>query len=259
MPLFKRGTLRKSWRYVGYFGDDVMLCMARVSVGPLVQSFFSLWDRVRDESLEHTRMWPARPEVMFHGPYAELRSDLVRAELVLGDGGGEPVEVVCPSGRAWTWSRKRAGIPMSGVIEAGGRTWEVDGPGVDDQSAGYHARHTRWNWSTGVGVTDGDRPVAWNLVVGINSPPEDSERTVWVDGIPTELGPVVFHDLDRITLDDGSGLDFDYGGTAERFREDDFGLVKTSYLHRFGTYSGSLGGVAVRDGRGVMEDCSAVW
>ncbi len=259
MPLFKRGSLRKSWRYVGYFGDDVMLCLARVSVGPLTQSFFSLWDRVRDESLEHTRMWPGRPEVMFDGPYAELRSERVRASLLLGDGGGEPIEVVCPSGRAWTWTRKRAGFPISGVIEADGRTWELDGLGVDDQSAGYHARHTKWNWSTGVGLTDGDLPVAWNLVVGINGPPESSERTVWVDGEPVEVGPVVFHDLDRITFEDGSELEFEFGGKAERFREDDFGLVKTSYLHRFGTFSGSLAGTELRQGRGVMEDCSAVW
>jgi len=45
MPLLHRGLLRKRWRYVGYYGDEVMLCVASVSIGPLQQCFWSLWDR----------------------------------------------------------------------------------------------------------------------------------------------------------------------------------------------------------------------
>ena len=34
--------------------------------------------------------------------------------------------------------------------------------------------------------------VGWNLVSGINDPPERSERAIWVDGEPSEPGPVSF-------------------------------------------------------------------
>ena len=42
----------------------------------------------------------------------------------------------------------------------------VDALGLVDESAGYHARHTAWRWSAGVGVAESGEPVAWNLVDG---------------------------------------------------------------------------------------------
>ena len=83
------------------------------------------------------------------------------------------VEVVSPHGRSYIWTRKHAPVHVRGRVtrRAGGR-WELDGDdGFVDESAGYHARHTAWRWSAGVG-RDRRRPrVAWNLVDGVHDAP----------------------------------------------------------------------------------------
>ncbi len=63
-------------------------------------------------------------------------------------------------------------------IETPGRRWELSGLGVDDESAGYHQRHTSWFWSAGVGTATDGRALAWNLVEGVNDPAERSERAL---------------------------------------------------------------------------------
>ena len=50
MPLRRDGGLRKRWRYVGFYGEALMLCAARAEVGPTGQSFWVLWDRERGAS-----------------------------------------------------------------------------------------------------------------------------------------------------------------------------------------------------------------
>src|ERR1700742_3797110 len=49
--------------------------------------------------------------------------------------GGSPIESIGPSGSGWGWTRKRAGVPMSGHLEVPGRRLELRGFGVDDESA----------------------------------------------------------------------------------------------------------------------------
>jgi hypothetical protein len=256
MPIFAHGVMRKRWRYIGFYGDDVMLCAAQVAIGPFGHWFWSFWDRRSGEILEHTQLRPGRPEVAMEGNYVELRAEGFRASLVLGH--ADPVEVVCPSGRGWGWTRKRAGVPMAGRVEAGGRVWQLDGLGVDDESAGYQARHTTWSWSAGIGVAVDGRNVGWNLVSGINDPIEGSERAIWIDGTPVEPAPVVFDGLDAVRFQDGARLGFEFGG-AERRRHDNFGLIRSDYVHRFGTFTGSLDGIDLESAAGVMEEHDAVW
>lgn len=45
LPLLDRGQLRKRWRYVALFAEELMLCAARAEIGPATQSFWVLWDR----------------------------------------------------------------------------------------------------------------------------------------------------------------------------------------------------------------------
>lgn len=254
--------MRKRWRYVGLYTDEVMLCGAVAQIGPFTNSFWSVWDRGQDSGqgrvFEHTRIRPGRPEVTLDGPRVEIRTNQVKADLRLGE--VEPIEVVNPSGRGWGWTRKRAGVPVTGWIEAAGRRFEVDGLGVDDESAGYQARHTAWSWSAGIGRTDDDRALAWNLVEGINDPSRGSERAIWLDGVPYEPGRVSFDGLDSVRSgqDGASLLNFEFGG-AERRRHDNFLLIRSDYVHRFGTFTGSLDGIELAEGSGVMEEHKAVW
>jgi len=255
MPLRSGGQTRKRWRYIGVFGPEVMLCAARAQVGPLGQSFWVLWDRGERRRLAHTSLRPGSREVRMDGPALEIDARGLRASLCLGECAA--VETICPSGAGWGWTAKRAGVPIRGTIVAGGRRWDIDALGVDDQSAGYHRRHTSWLWSAGVGRAVDGRPVAWNLVEGINDPPRRSERGIWIEGEPHEPAPVSFQGMSGIEFADGSRLEF--AEECERARNENFLIVRSRYRHRFGTFTGSLDGLPLAEGSGVMEEHDAVW
>ena len=128
-----------------------------------------------------------------------------------------------------------------------------------DESAGYHDRHTAWKWSAGNGLTRDGRTVAWNLVTGVHDAPVNSERTVWVDGNPSEVGPVAFApDLSQVTFAEGGSLEF----TEWSAREEDMNilLMRSRYRQPFGTFSGTLpGGIELAQGYGVMEEHDVHW
>ena len=255
MPLRRDGNLRKRWRYVGFYGERLMLCAARAEVGPTGTSFWVLWDRERNRELARTTLRPGSREVVLDGPRLLIDSPGLHADLRLG--AAEPIESICPGETGWGWTRKRAGVPIEGTVEVPGRRLAVEGLGVDDESAGYQDRHTSWLWSAGVGTAGDGRPVAWNLVEGINDPPQMSERAVWVDGTPHEPAPVAFEGLDAVRFADSSRLTF--AGEAERTRDDNFLLIRSTYRHRFGTFRGALDGLELAEGRGVMESHTALW
>jgi hypothetical protein len=169
---------------------------------------------------------------------------------------GDGVEVVSPAGgRGYIWTRKQGGIAASGTV-LGER---IDGRAFVDDSAGYHERHTRWRWSAGVGVTDEGERVAWNFVEGVHDSPKDSERTVWREGVPSEVGPVRFaSDLSGIAFAEGGEIAFTEWAAREENRN--LLLFKSRYRQPFGTFSGELpGGLRLTEAQGVMEDHDVLW
>jgi hypothetical protein len=255
MPLFEQRQLRKRWRYVGLFAEEVMLCAARAEVGPLTQSFWVLLDRQSGQQWSHTALLPGSKEVTMNGPHLEIDGPGLRASLRLGE--AMPIEVTCASGRAAAWTRKRVGMPIEGTVEVPGRHWQVAGRGVDDESAGHHQRHTSWKWSAGVGTAADGRAVAWNLVTGINDPPQGSERAIWIDGAPNEPAPVRFPPADEIAFEGGGALRF--AAESEHTHDDNYLVIRSRYRHRFGSFTGRLGGVELKEGLGVMEAHDALW
>ena len=275
MSLRRGGRMLKRWRYVGVFCDEFLLCGARVQVGPLGQTFWVVWDREESELREHTRIRlpGARGEVWREGrdgrpapglgrrPGAPLTDHVmaegVRVRLRFGD--AEWVEVVCPTPEGqYVWTRKRADVPVECDLRVGEKRWQLEARGVEDESAGYHPRHTVWSWSAGVGALDDGRSVGWNLVSGINDPPQSSERAIWIDGAPVEPGPVEFDALDAIGFDDGARLDFE--PEAERRREENKLIASYSYRQPLGAFAGTLpGGLRLERGLGVMEHHDARW
>lgn len=255
MPLRRDGQLRKRWRYIGVFGDEVMLCAAQAEVGPLGQSFWVIWDRQDRRHDARTMLRPGSSEVTMDGSRFEIDSPGLRANLQLGE--IAPIESICPSGSGWGWTRKRSGVPVEGTIEVPGKRWDVSARGVDDESAGYHRRHTSWRWSAGVGRTADGLPAAWNLVEGVNDPATNSERAIWIDGDPSEPPPVSFRGMDGIDLAGEDRLDF--APESAHARDENFLLIRSRYRHRFGTFSGSLAGLSLAEGFGVMEEHDAVW
>jgi hypothetical protein len=165
------------------------------------------------------------------------------------------------------WTRKQAGVAARGTLALdGGAPHAIDALAVIDDTAGYHARHTEWWWSAGVGTGMDGSPLAWNLVSGVNDPALGSERAVWVNGEPHECAPVRFsEDLSEIAGEDGALVRF--SAEAERARHENLMIVKSEYRAPFGSFTGTLPGpageavgpLALAAGLGVVEHHRARW
>jgi hypothetical protein len=94
----------------------------------------------------------------------------------------------------------------------------------------------------------------------VNDSPRDSERTVWIDGEPSEPPPVEFAgDLSRIDFAGGDGA-LVFSEWSAREDRTNVLLVRSSYRQPFGTFSGSFpGGVQLERGYGVMEVHDVHW
>lgn len=249
-----RQSLRplKAWRYVGVYAAELMLCAGTVRVGPARQAFWAVWDRAAGRLHERTVVGPGsgRAVSLSYGR-AEIRSD-VEATLQLEELDG--VETVCQSADSYAWTRKQGGIRAHGSVRIDGVTHVIDAPAIIDDTAAYYERHVVWRWCAGVGTARDGRSLAWNLVAGVNDPPRNSERTVWVDGVPREVGPSTFApDLSSVD-------DLRFSAEAARERRENLLLVRSSYRQPFGTFSGALpDGIELAEGFGVMEAHDVHW
>ncbi len=243
MAPMRSGRPLKRWRYLGVYRPDLMLCVGDARVAGVPQRWWAvaLPDGTLVEGSRGIEMSAGR---------AVVRGLL---DLELDESGG--VEIVSPHGRSYIWTRKHAPVHVRGRVMLGGRTWELDGDdGLLDESAGYHARHTAWRWSAGVGRTGDGRRVAWNLVDGVHDAPSSSERTVWVDGEPREVAHQDFAD----DLSSVGGLRFrEWSARASHIN---LLVMRNSYRQPFGEFSGALPcGLRLAAGYGVMEEHDVRW
>ena len=281
VPLRRNGLWRKRWRYTAAFSEELLMCAARVQVGPVGQSFWAVWDRESKQLHERTKLQlpSARGEVWTEPAAAEesgriewapdeggsevrieapMGEDVERVRAFLRVGEGSWAEAVCPTGErdGYVWTRKRI-VPIECDVRIGERRIRAEARGVEDESSGYHPRHTVWSWSAGIGETTDGRQVGWNLVSGINDPPQRSERAVWVDGEPSEPPPVRFDGLEAIEHDSGR---LEFTAETERRKEERRWFIRYSYRQPFGSFSGALpGGLELASGLGVMEHHDAHW
>ena len=262
MPLLRGARQLKRWRYVGIYGPELMLCAGRVRVGLIPQGFWGVVERgkrVRDRTSR------GGAGVRFDGSRVLIDHPGLRADIVVDEGGGVESVNPHPAGRddgGYVWTRKQAGVPARGWVDINGRVLQIDALAVVDETAGYHARHTSWLWSAGVGRARGGERIGWNLVAGVNDGPVASERSVWVDGEAVEVGPVSFApDLSRVTFADGDGeLEFHEWPGSARVDDTNVLVFASRYRQPFGEFSGTLpGGVELAEGYGVMESHQAVW
>jgi hypothetical protein len=253
----RRGTRPlKRWRYVGYYSAELMLCAADARIGPVPQRW---WAVAEPDGSLRGRTTIGRGGVDVSGSRVRVDADTVQIDLALEESNG--VEIASPAGTngKYIWTRKQANVPARGSVVVDGNRRALDGVAFIDDSAGYHPRHTAWMWSAGnARATDG-RAVAWNLVTGIHDSPHDSERTLWVDGQPQELGPVAFApDLSSVTFQEGGGLDFNEWSAREEHMN--LLLMRSDYRQPFGTFAGMVpGGIEVAEGYGVMEQHDVHW
>lgn len=249
----------KRWCYAGLFGPELMICAAAVKVGPLPESFWAVWDR-RAGVFDTQTLLVRSARVRVGVDRVSAESGGVRLELALTTH-GRPVEVISPHGRSYIWTRKTP-VRAMGHIAVGMEAHPVSLDGLLDETAGYHARRTAWEWSAGVGVSVDGAAVTWNLVRGVNDAATMSERTVWVEGRPEEVPAVQFSaDLDEVWGADGTRLHFEQ--EAVRSRSENLGLLRSDYVQPFGRFAGTLpGGVELsrhEPALGVMERHRALW
>lgn len=251
MPSHLGARPLKAWRYIGIFGPEVMICVASVRVGRARQSFWAVWDRIAGRLYERTRLGTGGVRLSRGG--VRVADGPTRIMLTFEEAGG--VEAVCPSGRGYAWTRKQGGVVVTGTVElGGGRARAVEARAIIDDTAAYYARHTHWRWCAGVGADVEGLPVAWNLVEGVNDPAAGSERTVWIDGTPCEVGPVA------IDAELEATGDLRFHAEATRAHRQNLVVVRSRYRQPFGTFSGVLpDGTRLAEGFGVMEDHDAWW
>ncbi len=251
MPALRGTRPLKRWRYVGVYTSELMLCAGDARVGPIPMRWWAvalpggeLYERTTTGRRGGVTVEPGRVLVETAG---------VRIELELDEGDG--TETVSPAGRHYIWTRKQACVPVKGTVRLeDGSQHRIDGAhGFVDDSAGYHPRRTSWRWSAGVGRSEDGRPLAWNLVEGVNDGPERSERRLWLDGEQRELDPAPFApDLSAV-----GGLRFSEWSAREDHTN--LAVVRSDYRQPFGTFEGEVGGVSLREGYGVMEEHDVRW
>ena len=252
-PMPRRSGRRplKRWRYVGVYGPGADGVRRHVRVAGLPQTFWAVWDR------EGQRLWDRtvlrRGRVALPDGAVRVVDREVSVDLVL-EPAGEAVEVVSRHGASYIWTRKSP-IRATGLVTLEGRTLAVDARGLIDETAGYHARHTAWEWSAGAGIAHGRRG-RW---CGTSSPGCTTRRAAasarcGSTASPREVGPVAFSEgLDAVG-------DLRFTAEAERVRRDDLLLIASDYRQPFGTFAGTLpDGTALASGHGVMERHRARW
>jgi uncharacterized protein DUF2804 len=256
--MFRGRRPLKRWRYVGVFCEELMLCAARVQVGPAHQCFWAMLAREDGQLHERTHTFMHRGTMELVPGMLRIHDGSVLVDLTLAEDAGW--ETTCPHGAEQVWTRKQAGIAARGTVSVDGAAPRmIDALAIVDDTAGYHARVTEWRWAAGVGVDPAGAPLAFNLVEGVNDPPAGSERAVWVGGVPHEAPAVSFaSNLTQIVSEDGARLNFT--PEAERRRRENLLVVRSDYRAPFGIFSGTLpGGVELARGLGVVEHHRARW
>jgi Protein of unknown function (DUF2804) len=227
--------MRKAWTWVGGFGPELMLCAATARVGPARAAWWAVWDGERLHERTFRR----------HGPVG------VTPERVTVPG---VLDLELEAGAPWAvrtgamWTRKRPARIRGTAL---GRPVELRG--LIDESAGRHPRTMSWWWSAGAGELADGRAVTWNLVDGLHDGVDESERAVWIDGVPAHVPPQPFHGLARVG-------DLRFTALATRARKENLLLIASDYEQPFGTFAGALPvGGELRAGYGVMERHRVRW
>jgi hypothetical protein len=255
LSLFRAGQLRKNWHYVSFWSEDFSFCAARAKVGFLPQEYWGIWDRRAQKFREDSHFFTSR--VNLEENRVRVRDGDCEIDVTFSD--CTDFEVYRPANRAYIWSHKDYCRSARGTVRYGETTREVSGVMFVDVNAGYHERRTRWHWAAGAGRDQHNRQIAFNAITGLFDTPENSERTIWINGESREIAPVTFSDdLSIVSFAEGGELRFQPEALIEQ--HENFLLIRDDYYHWFGTYTGTLpGGIEIREAYGVRERHNALW
>ena len=299
----KRTRLARQWRFnqfqfVSAMGPDWLFGLAIVDLKLVSSAFFYLFDFRTGEMLEQSHLQPLAMGTRFdavpetgetsftkgklemsigprehgHGRRVRVhRGDQLSIELLLSQD-NDPLRVACPAGyNGWVFTRKSAGLPVTGHVRWGDREWHCDERmrGSIDWSCGFMRRETAWNWACLAGVLGDGRSVGLNLAAGVNETGV-TENALWLDGKMLKLDMARF-DFNRyqpdspwrVTTSDGR-LDLRFQPAGVRKERLNAGILASNFRQ----YAGTFDGVIIEDNgartpiqgiRGLMEDHFARW
>ena len=192
------------------------------------------------------------------GALTRVESGEVTASLAIGGAPGP--EAVCPNGERRLLLDAQARGPGRGRRPPAGRPPD---PGVDARGRGrvgrLPPRHTVWDWSAGVGTAVDGRAVGWIWSRGSTTRRAAASGRSGSRASPRRASPprCASRASTRSPSTDGSRLGFT--AEAERAKDENLLVVRYSYRQPFGTLSGSLDGIELAEGIGVMEHQDAIW
>ena len=224
-------------------------------MGPLRKEYWAIWDRASGRFQQGAHLFTRCVQIEPNRVY--VRDGDTEIDVSFEDCAG--FEVYRPADHAYIWSRKDYCRDARGAIRHDGTERAVAGVMFVDVNAGYHERTTHWRWAAGAGLDQDGRLVAFNAITGLHDGPECSERTLWVDGEEREIGPVTFSkDLSTVSFTEGGTLRFQPEALIEQHTN--LLLIRSDYLHWFGTFTGTLpGGIELNGAPGVRERHDALW
>ena len=292
-----RRTLQgKTWHYVGIAAPTCFAAFAIIDLGWVQSAFAYVFDRERrvlaadlsfvgipgrtahvaDRAGEGARStWRGRgaelsleraPGATTWQVRANASGMTLSAELATAAAPPTMCAIAKIDGGVGNCTHKTVGLAASGVIEAGGRRWDLDpasATGMLDHTRGILARDTRWRWAMA------SRPgLGFNLVEGFNGP---VENVAWVGETIVPLGAARFEFDARDPMKPwhvsaGAGaLDLEFQPEGRRGEDKNLVLAMSRYVQPIGTFRGVIrpgeGGapIDVRDLCGVTEDHAARW
>lgn len=295
-----RSRRARRWRFnqfqfISAMGPHWLMGLAIVDLKLVSNAFFYTFNFATGEMRERSWLSPlawgtdcdTRPEegtwrftrggtrIVISGAGAQRRVTLDSRDLVVDltlRDDRAPLRICSRAGYdGWVFTRKSAGLPVSGEVRWGERHYAIDEAmrGTIDWSAGFMRRETAWNWACLAGVTNQRRVVGLNLAAGVNET-GTTENALWIDGERIKLDMARF-EFDRYAPDSAWRVTTSDGRIDLRFqpegvrRERRNALLLASNFRQFaGTFSGIIidgAGEPLRidDMRGLMEDHYARW
>lgn len=288
-PLQRR-LMEKKWQYLFLATPEMMLALAVIDCGYLSSGICAVFDRGSRRLLVDDN--PVLPplcaqvgEEPADGMSARLMGPRMKARLqraggrisvqaswahadidLLLDASRAPAPItaiapVGPKGR-FDLTQKTVLVPAEGEVRAGNVRFPVRGELAGlDYTHGLLARETAWRWAFGGGRA-GSHLVAFNFSDGFLK--GEGENVAWIDGEPQAVGPVHISLPQtaagpwRVQSADGR-VDLAFHAEGQRSQTVDLKLIRSRYLQPFGTFAGTLDGIAVEALPGVTEDHEARW
>lgn len=235
LPAWRKRLAFKQFQFISLQSDHIMVGVALVDLGWAGHGFFYIHDRISGETFEthvttplglgaRLDLTPKKGRSRFDagGLCVQLDQSSTGRRLKvevdhktvlsawLDERYVQPLALCSPTGaNGWTYTQKSTALAVDGWLD-----WQeqriVLGDGnaktgtgkcqpwlaATDDSCGFLRHETAWHWlSVSVCLADGRR-LGINLASGVNDS-FGSENTIWVDGQPIELPPVLFHQADQ--------------------------------------------------------------